>query len=406
MTNPPWPPPYPPGPPEDAGPFATDDPAGILGGQARPRRRVVGSILAIACLLLPGVVGYALGERGGDRAPTAAAPTVAEGPRTPAASTSELDALADRVDDVVVNVTTTVDGGGQAAGSGIVISSDGLILTNNHVISGSTALRIEFGTTGTVRTARLLGYSLVDDVAVLQIPNVSGLRAASLGSSASLRVGDTVLAIGNRGGRGGAPKIAVGTVAALQQEITASDPDGGNVQRLDGLIQLAAGIQSGDSGGAVVATDGRVVGMNVAASVTNSFGGGTRGVGEGYAIPIEDALRIAQKIVSGEGGPDIRVGATRAVLGVQVQSSLGGLSGTGGTGARIVGVDPGSGAAAAGLVAGDAITGLDGRTIGNGRDLVEALVNYGPGDTARITWRDASGRTRSASVRLGEGPPA
>ena len=287
-----------------------------------------------------------------------------------------------------------------------MISPNGLVLTNNHVISGSTALRIEFGTTGTVRTARLLGYSLVDDVAVLQLQNASGLRAASLGSSGTLRIGDTVLAIGNRGGRGGAPKVAVGTVAGLEQEITASDPDGGNVQRLDGLIQLAAGIQSGDSGGAVVDTDGKVVGMNVAASVANSFGGGVRGVGEGYAIPIEDALRIAQKIVSGEGGPDIRVGATRAVLGVSVQSSLGGISGSGGSGARVVGVEPGSGAAGAGLVAGDLIVGIDGRTVGNGRDLVVALVNYAPGDTARITWRDASGRTRSASVRLGEGPPA
>jgi S1-C subfamily serine protease len=326
---------------------------------------------------------------------------------------ADLQAVAAVVDDAVVNITTSVEGGGQAAGTGIVISESGLVLTNNHVISGTTGLTVEFGDSGVTRSAKVLGYSVERDVAVLQVQNVSRLTAADLGSSSSLRIGDTVLAIGNGGGDGGSPSVSIGTVTALDQEISASDADGRNRQTLEGLIEMAAGIQSGDSGGPVVDTDGTVVGMNVAASVSGGFSlPGRTATGQGYAIPIEDVMAIAEKIISGDGGPGIRVGATRAVLGVQVQSQLTTQRGPGfggaatGDGVLVVGVESGSGADAAGLEDGDTIVAIGGTSIGSTSDLTNALVDYAPGETATVTWRGADGTTERGVVELGEGPPA
>ncbi|MFM8305023.1 MAG: S1C family serine protease, partial [Actinomycetota bacterium] len=192
----------------------------------------------------------------------------------------------------------------------------------------------------------------------------------------------------------------------------ASDSDGTNAQTIDGLIQLAANIQPGDSGGPVVRTDGTVVGMTVAASASNSFGFLGDTGGEGYAIAIEDAMAIARKIISKEGGPDIRVGATRGVLGVQIQPQLtnrrspGGSGSTGGSGARVLGVEPGSGADKAGLVEGSVIIGIEGKTVATTNDLTATLVPYGPGEVVELVWREPSGETRRATVKLGEGPPA
>jgi S1-C subfamily serine protease len=377
-------------------------------------------LAALAFLVVPGVVGYQVGRDdnavGAGNAssvlPTLPAADGGSGAAGGTGSDADLAAAADAVDDVVVNITTEVEGGGQAAGSGILISANGLVLTNNHVIAGTTGLTVEFATTGVTRSAKVLGYNIVDDVAVIQVNNVSNLKAASLGTSSSLDVGEAIVALGNAGGRGGTPTVVSGTVTGLEEQITASDADGSNVQTLDGLIEMAAAIRSGDSGGPVADADGNVVGMNVAASVSNDFGfPGSSGGGEGYAIPIEDAMAIARKIISGEGGTDIRVGATRAVLGVSIQPTLtnqrvpGGSGGTG-SGARVVDVESGSGADDAGLAAGDVIVALGGKPISTTGDLTRALVAYGPGDTVVVTWRDASGETQRAEVELGEGPPA
>jgi S1-C subfamily serine protease len=388
-----------------------------------PLRRRIVTLLAIAAwLVVPGVVGYEIGRDDASRSSADATASVPDRQTSPSESGDDAgtgddavasqpgdpDAIARAVAAAVVNITTTVEGGGRAAGTGIVISRSGLVVTNRHVISGATAVTVEFGASGTTRSARVLGYSVVDDVALLQVQNVSDLDAAEIGTSTSLSIGDLVVALGNAGGRGGSPTVVSGTVTGLDEQITASNADGSGAQTLDGLIELAADIRSGDSGGPVVDDAGKVVGMSVAASVDNGFGR----AGRGYAIPIEDVVAIAKKISSKEGGPTIRVGATRAVLGVQIQPDLassrrvpGGLP-TGTGGALVLGVEEGSGASRAGLAEGDVIVGLGGRTITASRDVVEALVAYSPGDKVEVTWRDRSGATQRAMVALGEGPPA
>ena len=330
------------------------------------------------------------------------------------AASADLAAVADEVDDVVVNINSEVDGGGLAAGTGIIISSDGLAITNNHVIAETTGLTVEISATGATRPAKLLGYSVVDDIALIQIQNVSNLKYADIGTSSSLAIGETVLALGNAGGVGGEPSIVSGTVTALAQEITASDSDGSNSQTLEGLVQLAADIRSGDSGGPIVDTDGRVVGVTVAASVANGFGfGGQASGGEGYAIPIEDAIAVVKKITSGEGGENIRIGDNRAVLGVSIQPTLtnqrvpgGSSSSTTGNGVQVIDVQGGSGADDAGIEAGSTIVAIGGRQIGSLNDITRALIQLDPGEKVEVTWRDASGQTRTAQVVLGEGPPA
>lgn len=394
------------------------------------RRRIAGLLAALAFLAVPAIAGYEVGRDGGgapagDSAtavvPDGSGPAPSNGGATTApsdgstgsGSAADLGAVADTVDDVVVNINTSVEGGGLAAGTGIVISKTGVVLTNNHVISGATAITVELSATGATRPARVLGYSVINDIAVIQIQNVDNLTAAAIGSSSTLDVGETILALGNAGGTGGTPTVVSGTVTGLDRQITASDADGTNVQTLEGLIELAADIRSGDSGGPIVDADGNVVGVTVAASVSNGFGfPGRDGAGEGYAIPIEDAIVIAKRITSGEGGEGIRVGATRAVLGVQIQPTLttqrtpGGTGSGTGSGAAVVGVESGSGADAAGLQAGDTIIGIEGQTVGTTNDLTRALVAYDPGETIEITWLDAGGRTRTGNVELGEGPPA
>ncbi|MFM8303433.1 MAG: S1C family serine protease, partial [Actinomycetota bacterium] len=198
-------------------------------------RRIVAFLTVLAVLVAPAVVGYELGrDRGatlgadgttlGTGGPSGRPIDGLDGP-TAGGGANSLDtaALVAAVDDVVVNVNTAVEGGGQAAGTGIIISSTGLALTNNHVIAGSTGLTVEFAATGLTRPAKVLGYSVVDDVALIQVQNVAGLTAATIGSSGSLTVGDPLVALGNAGGRGGTPTVVTGRVTALEQEITASD---------------------------------------------------------------------------------------------------------------------------------------------------------------------------------------
>ena len=188
---------------------------------------------------------------------------------TTATSQTALSAsqIAARVDPGLVDVIST-DGYQQATseGTGIVLTSTGEVLTNNHVINGATSIKVVDVGNGKTYTAAVVGYDATQDVAVLQLQGASGLTTASLGDSSSVQTGDSVVALGNAGGKGGTPSVATGSVTALNQSITASDDLSGVSEQLTGLIETNADIQPGDSGGSLVNAYGEVIGMDTAAS--------------------------------------------------------------------------------------------------------------------------------------------
>jgi S1-C subfamily serine protease len=308
------------------------------------------------------------------------------------------------VDPALVDIVST-DGyqGAASAGTGIVLTSTGEVLTNNHVISGATSIKVTDVGNGRTYTAKVVGYDAGDDVAVLQLQGASGLTTASLGNSSTVRAGENVTALGNAGGKGGTPSVASGTVTALNQSITASDELSGSSEQLTGLIETNADIQPGDSGGALVNSYGQVIGINTAASSQFQFQGQT-GQERAYAIPINQAMTIAHQIEKGTGSADVHIGAT-AFLGVAVSDQSAGFGGSGG-GAVIAKVVSGSPADKAGLTAGDEITSVGGQQISSAKDVAHALVKYHPGDSVRVSWLDQTGQSHTGNVTLTTGPAA
>jgi len=287
----------------------------------------------------------------------------------------------------------------QAAGTGIVLTSTGIVLTNNHVIAGATAIRVTDTDNGRTYKARVVGYAKSSDVAVLRLQNASGLKTAALGDSSRVAEGDVVTAVGNAGGKGGAPTVVSGTVTGLNQSIVARDESDGSSENLKGLIQTSAPIQPGDSGGPLLNTKGQVIGMDTAASAGFQLQrNGGQQAARGFAIPVGQALPIARQIEAGQASSTIHVGRT-ALLGVQVRST----SGQGG--APVASIFQGSPAESSGIRSGDRITSVDGRAVGSANALTELLLRYHPGDTIRLGWTDAAGTARSASIRLADGPP-
>jgi S1-C subfamily serine protease len=327
-----------------------------------------------------------------------------------ATSKSALSAsqIAARVDPALVDVVST-DGDQQAssAGTGIVLTSNGEVLTNNHVIEGATSIKVTDVGNGRTYTATVVGYDASQDVAVIQLQNASGLTVASLGNSSTVASGDTVVALGNAGGKGGTPSVASGTVTGLNQSITASDELSGVSEQLTGLIQTNADIQPGDSGGSLVNSYGQVVGMDTAASSGYSFQspGSQATATQAYAIPINEALSIANQIKAGTTSADVHIGAT-AFLGVEVQPATGNFGGQATSGVTIDGTLSGSPAANAGLTQGDVITAVAGQSIADSHALSQALVKYHPGDSISVTWTDTSGQSHTSTLTLASGPAA
>jgi S1-C subfamily serine protease len=307
---------------------------------------------------------------------------------------------------VVVIDTKLAYQGASAAGTGIVLTSSGKVLTNNHVINGATTIKAVLPGTGHSYTARVVGYDRTADVAVLQLQNASNLKTLPLGDSSSLTVGALVTAFGNAGGTGSFTS-ATGRVTGLGKTITASDDQGGSEQ-LTGLIETNAGVVPGDSGGPLLDSAGRVVGMDTAAS----SGAGYQAIAatDAYAIPIARALTIAQEIEAGDASASVHIGGT-AFLGVEVESlgsdgsGYGGYGSTPTSGALIAGVVSGGPAAAAGLAAGDVITAIDGRTVTSPTTISSLIVARKPGAKIAVTYTDQAGGSRTVRVTLGSGPP-
>lgn len=292
----------------------------------------------------------------------------------------------------VVDVNTVLQyQDARAAGTGMVLTSSGDVLTNNHVVDGSTSISVTVVSTGQTYTATVVGTDPTQDVAVIHLQNASGLQVANFGDSSSVQVGQSVIGVGNGGGTGGTPSTASGTVAALNQPITASDESGQNAEQLTGLIETNAPVVPGDSGGPLYDSSGRIVGMDTAASTSRT---GTTSTS--YAIPIDEARTIALQMENGQSSSVIQLGYP-GFLGVSVTDASSG-------GAGIASVVAGGPAAQAGIVAGDVITGVNSTPVTSGTGLRDALSGHKPGQTVTITYSDAAGQSHSVSVTLVTGP--
>jgi S1-C subfamily serine protease len=400
---------------------------------AGPRRS--GAFVLVVALLIAGLLGVAVGDALFNRRLTSAissptTPYVPSSPRptnpfnpatpstgngssgtgtSPGASggvSASVTAIAAKVKPGVVAINTRLGyERATAAGTGIVLTASGEVLTNNHVIRGATTITATVVATGRTYTARVVGTAPSEDLAVLRLQRASGLATVKTGRSSTVTLGDPVVAIGNAGGTG-TLSVVSGTVQALNQTITASDQGGGNAEQLSNLIQTDAPIESGDSGGPLVDLAGRVIGVDSAASATTRFSGTAR---VGYAIPITGALDIVRQIEAGKATDTIHIGLP-GFLGVEVvpADAGSGIPGdpqsTTGEGAVVSGVQPGTPADRAGLSEGDTITSVDGQPVTSAEGLTTLLGRHQPHDRVTIGWLGQDGATHRAGVSLGTGP--
>jgi S1-C subfamily serine protease len=297
----------------------------------------------------------------------------------------------------IVDINTTLGQGASAAGTGMVLTSSGEILTNNHVIYGELSISVQVTSTGAMYSAHVVGFDQRDDIAVLQLDGASGLATMPIGNSSNVQVGDSVTALGNALGRGGAPASAPGTVTALNQSITASDESGTEpLETLGGMIQINAPIKPGDSGGPLLNSSGQAIGMDTAASGGRQLD--QTGAAEAFAIPINTAVTIASQIVKSPSG--FQTPASGGFLGVEV------LNSTTTPGALVEGTQAASPAASSGLVKGDIITAVGGAPVVSVAALEQILKLHHPGDNVIVAWVTASGQNGQATVTLATPPPA
>ena len=396
-------------PPPEPAPW-TPGPTGPPGG--RPIGRIVAaSVAAVALLGAVGLGGYQLGSGLTAKAPTTASqsiPSPSAGGSTGTSSRAiNASKLAAKVDPSVVDLTWSSQGQ-TSSGTGIILTSNGEVLTNNHVVAGSFQLTAQVAGSGPTYQAKVLGTDVTDDVALVQIEGGGTFHTAVLGNSNTVQVGQAVVAIGNALALPGPPTVTEGAVTALNRSITATDQGSGLSENLTGMIQIDAPLEPGNSGGPLVNAAGQVIGMNTAA-VT---GGGQTASTVGFSIPINRALAIASRIQKGEASSTIQIGPP-AYLGIEAENvSAAGQGGFGGfgynppvsSGALVVAVVPGTPAAGAGLAAGDVITSFNGKPITSVAELTTAIHADKPGQTAVFGWVDAAGNAHSASITLASGP--
>ncbi len=345
---------------------------------------------------------------------------------------------------VIIN-TTLQYSSERAAGTGMVINAArGLVLTNNHVIENSTKITATVAATGKNFQARVVGYDVTGDIALIQLQHPSGLHQVPLGDSSKVKVGDVVTALGNADGRS-AIVPAAGHITGVNRTITASD-QGGVVtsETLHGMFQTDAGVVSGDSGGPLVDAAGNVIGMDTAG---NDVRFPDQQSAAGFAIPIKTALSVAREIAAGNASSTISIGYPPFIgiyvgqgtssdpqqqAAAQQQQNNGGFGGGNGfggngqgqscytnnsnlpvpdtiapvsSGTLVVGTICGSPAASAGMTAGSVITSVSGQTVGAPQTVHNALSKFRPGDTVSLTWVTPSGQHKTANMTLTEGPP-
>ena len=367
-----------------------------------------------------------------------------------------------QVEQGLVIINTTLQYSSEAAaGTGMIINSDGLVLTNNHVIENATRITATVAATGKNYLAKVVGYDVTGDVALIRLQNPSGLHQVPVGDSSQVKTGDAVTALGNAEGQSQIVSAA-GQVTAINQTITASD-QGGTVksETLRGMIQTNADIVAGDSGGPLVSSSGRVIGMDTAG---NDVRFPNQQSAAGFAIPINTALSVARQITEGHASSTIVVGyppfigiyvgqgtssnpQDQAQQQEQQNNGFGGFgngfgngngsgngngfgngSGNGNSGSQscytsdanlsvpstiapvnsgtlVLGTICGSPATTAGLTAGSVITAINGQAVGAPQSLSTIMAKQHPGNTISITWVTPSGQRKAGDLTLTAGPP-
>jgi putative serine protease PepD len=387
-------------PPEDGrSTLGQDVNAPVLPPERRPRDGLRGKRLAVtvvtASLLLGGAAGV-----GGAAAWTSthdqvqSSPVLAQtGPATAqTAATGSIEKVAQGVLPSVVMIDVSGPGG-VGSGAGIILSQDGKILTNNHVVAlGANGGRMSVSfNDGSHAPAKVLGTDPLTDTAVIQAQGVNGLTPATLGHSSSLQVGQGVVAIGSPFGLDAT--VTSGIVSALNRPVNVGQVSQGNATVYP-AIQTDAAINPGNSGGPLVNLSGEVVGIDAAiqTATDQSAGGEPGSIGLGFAIPIDEVLPIVQQMIKGET-------PTHARLGIGVENAASGAGAQITDGAKISQVNTGSAAAAAGLRSGDVITKIDDHLITSSDSLVAMVRSYRPGDTVTVTY-ERSGDTHTVQVTL------
>jgi S1-C subfamily serine protease len=362
---------------------------------------------------VPSYTRTSLPSNGSSQSPGFSFPNFNSPSTSPAPTATDTAAakVAKEVDPGLVDINTGISyQDASAAGTGMILSSNGLVLTNNHVIEAATSITVRDIATGKTYKAKVLGYDVAKDVAVLKMENASGLTPVTLGDSSAVTLSEKIVGIGNAGGTGGTPSYVAGTIVAKNQSITAqSDENLSGSEQLTGLIETNAPIQPGDSGGPLVTLSGKVIGMDTAANSDEggySFGSSATTGAQAYSIPINAAIAVAKAIENGNATTAIHIGPT-AILGIEVgavNATEPGAPTSTTNGVTVATVMANTPAANAGLVAGDVITSFDGHSITTPAQLSELEYSLKPGDTANVTYVNASGAQESLSFALTTGP--
>jgi len=433
--------------PPNAGSPWGDDGGGSQGGRRGPngnrdehggggRRQLplawMAALVATALVAGGAGAGIALAVSNNGPSPTASGSgplpsTAAPAPLSPTSNQGlNVDAIAKRVEPATVDITAKGPGGTDE-GTGMVLTPSGIVLTNNHVIDGSTVVTAQVDGSGKSYPVTVLGTDATDDVALLKL-NGGGFRTVALGNSSAINVGDQVVAIGNALALSGSETVTNGIISATGRSVSVGDPSTGLTENLKGLFQTSAPINPGNSGGPLVDSAGQVIGMNTAQASSTSSGESASNVG--FAIPINRAMDIARQIQAGRPNATVQIGP-HPVMGVEVTTVAcaegqdncvplgstspygvipgfgepsGGYTAPVDQGAVVSEVLQGYPAQAAGLAVGDVITSCNGATVTSPTDLSDQLSHLKVGNKVTVGWVTASGSHESTRVTLAAGP--
>ncbi|MCW2546176.1 MAG: HtrA2 peptidase [Mycobacterium sp.] len=349
-------------------------------------RRVAAAVILIAVAVGSGVTGALVAGDGGTKTViTSSAPAAVGGSSAP---TEDFAKVAAAVMPSVVSITVQTNNGGDT-GSGVILRSDGTIVTNNHVVAdaadGAGTISVKFSD-GSTAAAQIMGRDPATDLAVIKATGVSGKTPATLGTTSTLHVGDAVLAIGSPLGLEGS--VSSGIVSALHRTVAlGSESSGGSGASVGDAIQTDAAINPGNSGGPLVDDQGRVIGINSAIASLGGNGSAQSGsIGVGFAIPVDEVKSVSDQLIKGQT-------PKHALLGVNISDDPKG-------GALITDVTSGSAAAKAGLQTGDVVTKVDQSTIDDGTGLSAVIRSHQPGDKVTVQYT-RNGSEHTAVVTLG-----